>query len=82
MTSPTHILSSTQQGTKITVMLYGDVTAERLAKEQRELDHRLDQLNSARPPAKSAPVPNRKTMYQDDEFFDDPFDGPFQSTGR
>lgn len=83
MHTPTHILSSTQQGAKITVKLYGAITPERLAKEQQELDHRSEQLNT-RTPVKSGMTTNRKMLpEQDEEFFgDDPFDVPFQSTGR
>lgn len=42
---PTKVLSATKGNTNVAFKLYGEVTEERLAKEQAELKRRVEQLS-------------------------------------
>lgn len=85
MTTPSLILTNHVHNTKVTFHLYGNVDATRLSAEQRLIEHRADQLNATREPAKSLPLPyraSRNTRSDFDDEFEDIFDVAFQSTGR
>jgi len=53
--TPTKILTATRYNTTIVRKLYGEVTPERLEREQREVNHRAEQLSTP-PPRPSRPV--------------------------
>jgi len=79
MSTPSHILTNTKFGTTVTFKLYGAITPERLAAEQRLIDHRAEQVGAPRTHSeKTIVVSERRPSYHDE----DVFDGPFQSTGR
>lgn len=52
MSEPTHILSTTVRGTTVVTKLYGTITKDRLEFEQRQLQHRAEQL--------AVPTPERQ----------------------
>lgn len=84
MHTPSLVLTNHTHNIKVAFLLYGEITEERRFAEQRLLDHRAEQLNVTREPAKSLPMPYRAPVKRSDfdDEFDDVFDGPFQSTGR
>lgn len=61
--TPSRILTATRSGVTVVTKLFGEITPERLDREQRETDHRAEQL---------APVPKRPERFERDPVNQEP----------
>lgn len=88
MSQVSYVTRSTKGGITVVTKLYGEVTPERIAAETAMTVHRAEQLDPTALAELRASAQRRVTKRDDDddswdeEDGTDPFDGPFQSTGR
>lgn len=88
MSQVSYVTRATKGGLTVVTKLYGEVTPERIAAETAMTAHRADQLDPAAIAELRASAQRRVAKRDDDddswdeEDGADPFDGPFQSTGR
>lgn len=79
-----HTFVTHKNGVIVKTTLYGEVTSERLAKETREAQHRVEQLQPSRVAPERLARETRDVQRRRDvsEDWNDAWDGSYQSTGR